>query len=889
MRQRQNKTRDAIEETKGFRDICPTIVLLQQHGVPLSDTSDNRKGKQRRGTVMRELLVDGPIPLDKQGRRSWASMSDEALVQAAKKFANESEIASNGDLKKVDGSLYSTLRCRGLLNRTGFSKKLRYWSYLSDDELVDVAIRLSKENGITGRKQLCKSFSALYDALRRRNLLHKIGFQEKQMSWIHQSGGRLIALAKRAMRKMKITGRAELQNAERKLYRVLSKRHLLDRIRFGKKQTDWSSVTDEELIERGKRVAAERGAGSKRQLLQVDSKLHSVLYKRGLLDRLGLPEKRRDWSSESEEDILRFAKDVMKEKNLWSRSDLKHADSGLYRTLERRKLLCRIGFESKQRWVSLSDDDIFRIAREYIARTGITKRTQLQAANPALLSAIYRRKLGPLIWALDRRPGGFFTKMTKAELLGYARKMMKEKGINGRAELAKAERGLYKALNKGGMLAKVGFKMKQRDWASMSDSELVECAKKFISEKAIADLKRLRKADSGLHSALFKRGLLDRIGFEIKNRKWGDFSDERLLAHAREFIEKNGIASISQLKKADKGLETVLRKRRILNKLEFWQRRRVRRLHKPRNWALMDNRELLEYARKFVKAKGIKNKTELQTYDSGLYFTLCKRKIQHLLCLVEKRRNWKVMSDSELIEHTKRFIQENGIARKSDLSMEDGSLYGVLRKRNLLESIGFPVLQRKWSLVSDERLIEQAISFMKEKGICGRNELCGADSGLYSALRKRKLLERIDFSTKLRDWFSMSDDGVVEYAIKFMHENGIKKYKELQKADSGLSSVLTKRKLMVRIPFDKKPERWKNKTDDELVDAARKVMNEEGISSRMDLKNKAHGLYINLRERNLLDKIFLDIEQKKQQTLDNQLLSGLAQAPEAMEKFGEGK
>ena len=74
-----------------------------------------------------------------------------------------------------------------------------------------------------------------------------------------------------------------------------------------------------------------------------------------------------------------------------------------------------------------------------------------------------------------------------------------------------------------------------------------------------------------------------------------------------------------------------------------------------------------------------------------------------------------------------------------------------------------------------------------------------------------------------------------------------------------------------------------------LIEHAQEFIKEKGIRGRTEMEKTDAGLYAVLRLRDLLNSVFSDIEKTRQQSLERELLSGLRLAPEAMEKFGEGK
>ncbi len=82
----------------------------------------------------------------------------------------------------------------------------------------------------------------------------------------------------------------------------------------------------------------------------------------------------------------------------------------------------------------------------------------------------------------------------------------------------------------------------RRLWRKTSDEEIVQYAKKLMEEKGADGREKLQKADSGLYRVLRKRGLFDKVGFEKKLRSWRGMSDGKLLNLARKKMEKEGIS-----------------------------------------------------------------------------------------------------------------------------------------------------------------------------------------------------------------------------------------------------------------------------------------------------------------------------------------------------------
>ena len=184
-------------------------------------------------------------------------------------------------------------------------------------------------------------------------------------------------------------------------------------------------------------------------------------------------------------------------------------------------------------------------------------------------------------------------------------------------------------------------------------------------------------------------------------------------------------------------------------------------------------------------------------------------------------------------------------------------------------------------------------NFNKENEITGRTELYRIDIGLYKALGTRKLFDKIMFDEKQRNWAAMSDDELVQYAQKEIDEKGIKNRGGLEKEDLGLYAVLLRRKdsqgkkLLDKLEFEERRRDWASMSNEELVEHAQKKIDERSIKSRRGLEKEDQKLYyVVLRRkdsqgRKLVDLVFLDIEKSKQKEAAQDLLDGLAAFGEA--------
>jgi hypothetical protein len=216
-----------------------------------------------------------------------------------------------------------------------------------------------------------------------------------------------------------------------------------------------------------------------------------------------------------------------------------------------------------------------------------------------------------------------------------------------------------------------------------------------------------------------------------------------------------------------------------------------------RKWNALGDCELIRYASWKLASEGITGRTELAKTDGGLYGTLQRRKLLGELGLEDKRgevRDWASFSDKELTRFAMRFIAEKGILGRTELAKADSGLYQALNVRTLLDTLELEKKHRDWASMSDEGLVSFARRFITEKGISGRAEFADADSGLYFSLLRRKLLDELGLEKKLRNW--ASNEELIAYSLRFIEEGGIRGRKELEKADLGLYFALWRRSLL---------------------------------------------------------------------------------------------
>src|SRR2546428_188766 len=124
---------------------------------------------------------------------------------------------------------------------------------------------------------------------------------------------------------------------------------------------------------------------------------------------------------------------------------------------------------------------------------------------------------------------------------------------------------------------------------------------------------------------------------------------------------------------------------------------------------------------------------------------------------------------------------------------------------------------RNWKAMTDNQMLEYAKDHKYEK--LGRRELQEFDGGFYNALIKRNLLDRLLIS-KRRSWTSMTDEEILEYGKK----NGYTglRYKELREKDPSYATILYERKLSQKI-LKQTVRNFSKMSDQEILNYAEKL------------------------------------------------------------------
>ncbi|MBU1681934.1 hypothetical protein KKE38_03880 [Candidatus Micrarchaeota archaeon] len=302
----------------------------------------------------------------------------------------------------------------------------------------------------------------------------------------------------------------------------------------------------------------------------------------------------------------------------------------------------------------------------------------------------------------DSRGRRMWRRLSDDQIIEFAKKLMDEGNLTGRKELIKSDRGLYRVLRKRGLLDEIGFaqkKRKPRSWKDRTDEEVVEFARKVLKENEITRMSELNQIDSGLYVVLRERGLFDRVGVEGRRRSWKIMSDEKIVELAKKVMEDEGLTERGELRKIDLGLYYILRRRKLLDKIDF-----DNKIREKRSWKLMSDEEIVELARKVMRNNMITMRIGLQAADCGLYNVLRKRGLLDELDFqeeVKKRRSWAGMSNTEIAGLAKKLMKENCIIGRKELEEADRGLYRILWKRGLLDHVFAHVDRQKADLARD--------------------------------------------------------------------------------------------------------------------------------------------------------------------------------------------
>lgn len=176
------------------------------------------------------------------------------------------------------------------------------------------------------------------------------------------------------------------------------------------------------------------------------------------------------------------------------------------------------GYRPRGFFDGLNDIELLLYAHSLIERKGIVKKTELKMADSTLHGVLYKRKLMHKLRFRARRVNRRWAVVGDDALIAKAEKTIKEGDIRSRKGSREKDEGLYRILLARVLLERLGLGWGQRDWTKKSDMEIIAEAGKAVEEHGLENPRALQKADKGLYEALRRRGLLTEAFTRIEEK-----------------------------------------------------------------------------------------------------------------------------------------------------------------------------------------------------------------------------------------------------------------------------------------------------------------------------------------------------------------------------------
>jgi hypothetical protein len=337
------------------------------------------------------------VPLKRNGQRDWKAITDEHLLAYSKSALEVRGIKNRHGLEKSDSALYQALRKRDLIGKAISEKReTRTWSFISDDSLVFHARAFIENNGITNRHGLEKADRGLYAVLRNRGLIKEAIFEKrKTRDWASLSDGKLVRLSQRFIEDNRISNRKELARSDRGLCQILRRRGLMGRvISLDHENRRLHKLSDEQILLFTQKLINKKRIASRRELKKEDSRLYSALARRGLMEKIGLGPLYRNWTAMSDEQLVCYAREVINRRRLTTLRELREFDNGLEQILRKRALTLDVGLSPVRRnWEPLSDPQLVFFAQKFIRDKEIKNRSGLRKTDAGLYDVLKVRGL----------------------------------------------------------------------------------------------------------------------------------------------------------------------------------------------------------------------------------------------------------------------------------------------------------------------------------------------------------------------------------------------------------------------------------------------------------------------------------------------------------------
>ena len=167
----------------------------------------------------------------------------------------------------------------------------------------------------------------------------------------------------------------------------------------------------------------------------------------------------------------------------------------------------------------------------------------------------------------------------------------------------------------------------------------------------------------------------------------------------------------------------------------------------------------------------------------------------------------------------------------------------------------------KWKEMSREQIIDRVKFLIKLHGIASREDLLKKASGAYKAAKNEGIFDEVGLLKKTgscRSWTEIDDDKIVAMAQKKIDDEKLASISKLRYLDGGIYTELWERGLLDRLKVpnaSKTANTWIGLGKTELLKQAKKIIKDEHIRSRTELQQKYGSLYNALTDQQLVNKL----------------------------------
>jgi len=198
--------------------------------------------------------------LDNLKKYNWTVYSDDQIVEIVVNIIKENNITTVGGISSV--GLMQILIDRKLKDRvielTGINTHAHLvWVDMANEEIIEHAKKIVKDNNIQGRFEFIKNHKGLYNIMfaRKIDIFKEIDIESSISSWKSLSDIELMEEAKKIINDEKIINPREFSNGNGSLYTNILDRGLIKSLyrEFGweyKERKNWQKLNDKEFLDK---------------------------------------------------------------------------------------------------------------------------------------------------------------------------------------------------------------------------------------------------------------------------------------------------------------------------------------------------------------------------------------------------------------------------------------------------------------------------------------------------------------------------------------------------------------------------------------------------------------------------------------------------------------